>query len=340
MHSSPSPRQQRRLLAVGLLATAALTMTACGSGSPSGAAPAESAGSANAPGSDAEAVRIGYFPLVHTSTVVNADQSGLLEEHGITAELVQTQGGAAVIPALTAGDVDIAYANYTSALLAAQKGLPIVLFAGNDVGAEDHGIYVNPNAGIESIADLKGKRFAVNNLQNIGSVAILAQAQEAGLEPGDINIVEMPYPDMAAAVQNGNVDAIWQVEPFQALAEEAGLVRIGDLFDGAADDMPVAGWVTTRQFAEQHPEVLEGFQSALDSSMSELEGDRNAFTELVPTYTSVSADVVENIELPQFAAELDVDRLQDGADLMLKYDLIQEALDVHDATHSTTEGSK
>lgn len=67
----------------------------------------------------------------------------------------------------------------------------------------------------------------------------------------------MPYPDMAAAVQNGNVDAIWQVEPFQAVSEQAGLVKIGNLFDGPAADMPVAGWITTRDYAEANPEVID-----------------------------------------------------------------------------------
>lgn len=248
------------LVSAGLLSLAALALASCSSGSPSGVDSGSSAAGsapAQAVAGEQQEVSIGYFPLVHTSTLVNAEEEGYLAEAGIDAELVQTQGGAAAIPALASGNVDVTYANYTSALLAAQQGLPIVLIAGNDVGADDHGIYVDPGSGIEDIADLKGKSFAVNNLQNIGTVALYAQLEEAGLSPQDVEVLEMPYPDMAAAVQNGNVDAIWQVEPFQAVSEQAGLVKIGNLFAGPAADMPVAGWITTRDYAEANPEVID-----------------------------------------------------------------------------------
>lgn len=163
----------RHLVSAGLLSIAALALTACGSGSPSDAGSASEGSSAPAQAASGElqTVSIGYFPLVHTSTIVNADEAGHLEESGIDAELVQTQGGAAAIPALASGNVDVTYANYTSALLAVQQGLPIVLIAGNDVGADDHGIYVDPDSGIEDIADLKGKSFAMNNLQTGGILA-------------------------------------------------------------------------------------------------------------------------------------------------------------------------
>ncbi|WP_313823399.1 ABC transporter substrate-binding protein [Citricoccus sp.] len=328
--------RRRGLLAAGALSVAALTLTACGSGSPS-SAEADAAGSSSATGAGSgglEPVNIGYFPLVHTSTLVNADEQGYLEEVGIDAELTQTQGGAAAIPALASGNVDVTYANYTSALLAAQQGLPIVLIAGNDVGADDHGIYVGPDSGIEEIADLKGKSFAVNNLQNIGTVALYAQLEEAGLSPADVEVMEMPYPDMAAAVQNGNVDAVWQVEPFQVVAEQEGLVKIGNLFDGPAADMPVAGWITTRDYAEANPEIITGLRDSLSRSIEDLDGNREAFAALVPEFTTVTAEVVEEIELPVFSAELDLEKLQQGADLMLEYDLIDEALDVQGTAYT------
>lgn len=325
---------RRQFIAGAALTAAALALTGCGAGSTSGAAAdggAASTATTQGPGATSEPVRIGYFPLVHTSSMVHAEEAGYLEENGITVELVQTQGGAAAIPALASGDVDITYTNYTSALLAAQKGLPIVMIAGNDIGAGDHGIFVDPDSGIKDVEALKGKSFAVNNLQNIGTVAILSQLEEAGIGPQDVDILEMPYPDMAAAVQNGNVDAIWQVEPFQALSEEAGLVKIGDLFTGPAQDMPVAGWVATRDFAEENPEVIKGLQASLARSMEDLSGDRAALEDLVPTFTTVSPEVVKQIELPEFSAELDLEQLQRGADLMLEYELIKDPLDVQGA---------
>jgi ABC-type nitrate/sulfonate/bicarbonate transport system substrate-binding protein len=142
-----------------------LILTACG-------ASAEEEGAA-------AAVRVGYFPLIHTATAVRADETGLFEAEELDAELVQTSGSAAAIPALVLGESDFTYTNYTSALLAAEQDLPVQLVAGNDVRVEDHGIYVAEDSKLSEPADLAGKAVAVNNLQNIGTVAVHAQLEDA-----------------------------------------------------------------------------------------------------------------------------------------------------------------
>ncbi|QTG81251.1 ABC transporter substrate-binding protein [Arthrobacter crystallopoietes] len=311
-------RRSIKMTTVGaVLTTAALALSACGGGA--------SAGSGD---ESAEQLQLGYFPLVHTSTAVNADESGIFADNGLDVELVPTQGGAAAIPALVSGSVDLTYTNYTSALLAVEQGLPIRLVAGNDVGKADHGIFVAKDSGIGTVADLKGKTFAVNNLQNIGTVAINSLLEEAGMQTSDVKLVEMPYPDMQAALERGAVDAIWQVEPFQASATAAGLVKIGDLFTGPVADMPVGGWITTEKFAQENPEAIAAFQESISASAEDLQGNRERLGELVPTFTKVTADVVEAIEMPRFQGELDTQQLQKTADLMFEYKIIDSELDI------------
>ncbi|MFI7482511.1 ABC transporter substrate-binding protein [Kocuria sp. M1R5S2] len=309
----------RRPVLLPVLAVLSLGLAGCGGGAE---ADDEEGG--------AEAVRIGYFPLVHTATAVHAEETGLFEAENLDAELVPTGGGASAVPALISGELDITYANYTSALLAAEKGLPLRLVAGNDVGATDHGIYVVAGSDISRPADLAGRTVAVNNLQNIGTVAVYAQLEDAGLDPEDVDLVEMPLPDMSAALERGEVDAIWQVEPFQAVAEAAGHQKIFDLFSGPVADMPVAGWVTTEKFAQENPEVVAAFERAISASAEELQGDRERLVELVPTFTQVSAETVEQVELPVYAGELDLERLQRTADLMQQYGITGGELEVSD----------
>lgn len=275
-----------------------------------------------------ESVTIGYFPLVHTATVVQASEAGYLEESGIAAELMQTEGGAAAIPSLISGDVDILYSNYTSILLAAEQGLPVTLVAGNDVAKDDHGIFVPEDSDVEELADFAGKSFAVNNLQNIGTVSVYAQLEAIGMSHDSVNLVEMPNPDMTPAATNGNVDIIWQVEPFQTIAKQSGLKRIGNMFDGPAADMPVGGWVTTQQFAQEHPEVLAAFREALAKSAEDLQGNHELHLELVPQYTEIDDAVAQDLTLPHYDTELDIDALQYGADLMKQYEITSTAVDV------------
>src|SRR5690625_1172313 len=304
----------------GAIAIAALALSACGSADANN----ETAGTSG----ELSEVTIGYFPLVHTATIVYADEAGYLEDGGLAAELTQTEGGAAAIPSLVSGEVDILYSNYTSILLAAEQGLPVTMVAGNDVATDDHGIFVPAESERTEISDLAGKSFAVNNLQNIGTVSIYAQLEEHGISPDTIDLVEMPNPDMAPAAANGNVDAIWQVEPFQTIAEQSGLERIGDMFTGPTADMPVGGWVTTEQFAQENPELIEAFREALERSANDLQDNHELHLELVPEYTEIDDPVAEELTLPHYDTQLDVEALQNGADMMEKYDIISEPLDV------------
>ncbi|RFU20391.1 ABC transporter substrate-binding protein [Geodermatophilus marinus] len=312
----------RRRAALALGCTAALALAACGSDD-TGAA----AGGGGGEGGTT-AVTVGYFPLVHTATAVEAQETGLFEEAGLDVTLEQTAGGAQAIPSLIAGEYDITYGNYTSALLAAQQGLPVRILAGNDVGAEDHAIMVASDSPYQSPADLEGARVAVNNLQNIGTVAVNAVLEDAGVDISTVEYLELPYPDMAAALDAGDVDAIWQVEPFQAASLAAGHRVLFPLFSGPVEDMPVAGWLTTEQYAQENPEAVEAFRESVAEAMTELDGNRERLVELVPTYSQVPAEVVEQVALPAWDADADAEQLQEMSDLMLEYGIISEEFDV------------
>jgi ABC-type nitrate/sulfonate/bicarbonate transport system substrate-binding protein len=315
-------RSPRRFAGAALGSIAVLVLAACGS----------SAGAGDGGGGGGEAgptqLTVGYFPLVHTATAVEAEEAGHFADAGLDVELQQTAGGAQAIPSLVAGELDITYGNYTSALLAAQQGLPVRILAGNDVGADDHALMVAPDAPYQGPADLSGARIAVVNLSNIGTIAINAVLEDAGVDISTIQYVELPFPDMAAALSAGDVDAIWQVEPFQASALASGARVLFKMFEGPVEGMPVAGWLTTEQYAQENPDVIEAFRTALDASITDLDGNRERLVELVPTYTQVPAPVVEQVALPDFDSTVDADQLQKMADLMLEYDVIDEEFDV------------
>lgn len=317
-----APTLSRRTVALTVPAVLALALVACQSGSPSGTT--QTATTEGRAGT----LRVGYFPLMHTASVVNASEAGHFEDAGLDVELVPTGGGAEAIPSLVSGGLDVVYGNYTSALLASQQGLQVEIVAGNDVGSLDHGIMVAADSDLAGAVDLAGARVAVNNLQNIGTVAVSALVEEAGGDPSSIRFVEMPFPNMQAALDAGQVDATWQVEPFRTISLQAGQVELMPLFSGPAADMPVAGWLTTTAFAGQNPETVAAFREALGASMVELQDDRERLVELVPTFTQVPAEVVEKAAVPLWNNEVDVERLTQLADLMLEYGVIDEPIDV------------
>ena len=319
----PDRPRPRRAVMTALGGVAAVVLAACGESEP------DTAQDASAASSDSTIqLSVGYFPLMHSATIVHADEAGLLEAQGLDVELIQTGGGAQAIPPLIAGEYDITYSNYTSALLATQQGLPLRIASANDVGADDQAVMVRADSAFKGPADLAGARIAVNTLKNIGTVGISAALEDAGVDPSTAQFVELPFPDMAAALTNDDVDAIWLPEPFRSMALSVGHRILFSPFVGPLEGMPVAGWMTTEKFARENPEAIERFQRAIAASVEELQGNRERVVELVPTYTQVPAAVVSTAALPVWTSQMDVEQLQEMADLMERYAIIDEPFDV------------
>lgn len=303
------------------LLSSALLLAACGGGDE--ASPAASGG-----GGGASTATVAYLPLVAVATAFRAESEGLFADAGLDVTLEPVPGGAQAIPSLVSGDFDLIYSNYVSLIVAASKGLPLRVVAGNDVGADDHGIFVAAGSDITGVADLAGKRVAVNALNNLGTVLIKNLVKDAGGDPDAVQFLELPFPDMGAALDRGDIDAMWQVEPFQARALGAGATKLVDLFSGPNEGLPVAGWATTQEFAGSSPDAVEAFRSGLAGGSEALNADPSLLQQIVPTYSMVPADVVAKISPPQFEAEADPVVLQRLADLMREFGVLTEPYDV------------
>ena len=71
---------------------------------------------------------------------------------------------------------------------------------------------------IQNAKDLVGKTVAVNNLNNIGDTSVRAGVRAAGGDPKQVKFIEVPFPDMPAALAEHRIEAGWVVEPDHRVA--------------------------------------------------------------------------------------------------------------------------
>ncbi|MCQ1947414.1 MULTISPECIES: ABC transporter substrate-binding protein [unclassified Arthrobacter] len=305
--------------------TAVLALAACGSGSPSGEA--EDTGEAG--GGELTQVTVGVIPIVDVAPIYLGVQEGFFEAEGLELELQPAQGGAAIVPAVMSGSMDFGFSNISSMLLAKSKGLDVqVVSAGaastGEDGADFGGILVNPDAGIETAADLAGKKVAVNTLNNINDTTVRASVRKAGGDPSGIEFVELAFPDMQAALERGQVDAIQVVEPFLTGGQNAGSIPIASNYVDAADDLTVAAYFTTSAKAEDDAETVEKFTAAMNKSLEYAEENPDAVREVLLTYTKIDAETAKALTLPSFTTEINRAGVETLAELSLSDGLISE----------------
>ncbi|MCC3301981.1 ABC transporter substrate-binding protein [Arthrobacter sp. zg-Y895] len=305
--------------------TAVLALAACGSGSPSGEA--EDTGEAG--GGDLTQVTVGVIPIVDVAPIYLGVQEGFFEEEGLELELQPAQGGAAIVPGVMSGSMDFGFSNISSMLVAKSKGLDVqVVTAGaastGEDGADFGGILVNPDAGIETAADLAGKKVAVNTLNNINDTTVRAAVRKAGGDPSGIEFVELAFPDMQAALERGQVDAIQVVEPFLTGGQNAGSTPIASNYVDTAEDLTVAGYFTTSAKAEDDAETVEKFTAAMNKSLEYAEENPDAVREVLLTYTKIDAETAKALTLPSFTTEINRAGVETLAELSLSDGLISE----------------
>jgi NitT/TauT family transport system substrate-binding protein len=317
---------RRRTLA--LSAVPLLLLAACG-GESDDAEPAGGGGGAE----EVTDVSVGVIPILDVAPIYVGQEQGFFEECGLNLTLETAQGGAAIVPGVVSGEFQFGFSNITSLLVAAGEGLPLRGVANGVASTGDPetdfgAVVALPDSGIEDAADLAGKRVAVNTLNNIGTTTINASVEQAGGDPGSVEYVELPFPEMPAALEQGNVDAVWVVEPFFTLATDAGAEPVAYNFVDAADQLTVAMYFTSEQYAAENADAVECFSSAMAESLQYAQDNPDAAREAITSYTEIDPAIVEQLRLPDWPAEVNRESVEQLAELSVQDGLIDEVPDL------------
>jgi NitT/TauT family transport system substrate-binding protein len=152
-------------------------------------------------------------------------QAGIFKKHGLTLELLFTQGSGETMQAVIAGSVDIGTGIGTyGAMGAFSKGAPVRAIANATTGAHDLYWYVRADSPVRSLKDAAGKTIAYSTSGSSTNVIVLALAKEAGvaLKP---TATGSPGNTMTA-VMSGQVDIGWSSPPLGVEALDQGKIRL------------------------------------------------------------------------------------------------------------------
>lgn len=124
---------------------------------------------------------------------------------------------------LMAGRVQAAYMLAPLVMDLTDKRIPLkIVSLGHRSGAV---IMVRTDSSYQSFAELKGKRIAIPSRFAVDFLFLRKMLARENMDHNDIEILEMPPPDMPAALYANAVDAYCTGEPFGAAAEQAGYAR-------------------------------------------------------------------------------------------------------------------
>jgi NitT/TauT family transport system substrate-binding protein len=254
-------------------------------------------------------VKVGVIPIVDVAPIYLGQQKGFFTNRKIQLTMESGQGGAAIVPGVVSGQFQFGFSNFTSLLIAQTKNVPIkVVSAGvastGKAGADFGGVTVNKDSPIKTAADLAGKKIAVNTLKNIGDTTIRESVRKAGGDPSKISFVEMPFPNMPAALANGQVDAAWVVEPQLSQVTAAGGRVVAWNYVDAAPNLTVAAYFASTKLIADSPDLVKRFTEAINESLAYADAHPDEVRAVLASYTKIDAKVRDSLTLPKWPTEI------------------------------------
>ncbi|WP_433285167.1 ABC transporter substrate-binding protein [Pseudonocardia sp. CA-142604] len=309
------------------VAAAALLTTACGGGS----------GSAPQAGEDGlTPLRIAETAGAPLNFLTYGDEQGHFANAGIDLDISSSTGGATVIPQLMSGDLDVAGSNIVSGIIAISQGLPIQMVSAGSSTSEDpaqdfSALMVAPISTVTGIGQLAGQKVAVNSLRNINDIVLGNQLQQAGLSYDSVQFVEIPFPDMAPAIQRGDVAAGMLIEPFVTVAEGQGLKIIGRPYSDLRPGLQIGTYLMRQDLVRSDPDLVQRFQQAVKATADSIASDPQSFRNALPRISQTDPGLAEKVRINLWRGASDRESLQLVMDLMVQYKLIDAPVDLDQA---------
>jgi NitT/TauT family transport system substrate-binding protein len=226
-------------------------------------------------------VTIGYFAnLTHAQAVLEV-ASGELERALAPAKLETKvfNAGPSLIEALFAGAIDIGYVGPGPVISAftrsGGRGIRVV------AGAAANGVVVvaRKGSGIQSLADLRGRRVATPQLGNTQDISARHYLTSVLKQTSLDNVVPVDNAEQASMFSRGEIDAAWAPEPWgQRLIAETGATLVGeekDLWPTA--ELLITLVVTTPEFLAAHGDIVDRVLRVHQTWTKRLEADSDKY---------------------------------------------------------------
>jgi NitT/TauT family transport system substrate-binding protein len=254
-------------------------------------------------------LKVSVLPIANVAPLYLGVKKGFFREERLDVKPQIAQTGAATIAAIVSGNNQFGYSTTTSHAQAAAKGLPLrsvaqAAVAAHSAGDSFAGLMVKANGPIRRPQDLAGKTIAINGLGSVNQVTVDAALRRRRVDTSHIRYVEIPLPNMAAALSAGRVDAADVVEPFLTIGEGKGERSLLDNYREAAPDLTIGTYLTTGQFVKAYPDVVRRFARAMNRSLRYAASHPDEVRSVILTYTEISPAVAKKMKLPVWRTRL------------------------------------
>lgn len=280
-------------------------------------------------------MRVGIIPISGNAAYYAADKLGYFAAENLTVNSQTIRGGAAAIPAMVGGSLDVTYSNGTSIVQAIERGIDLRIFIEGTImtsAPPDPGALLKRKGDpIRNGKDVEGKVIAVNALRDVQWMFVKAWISATGGDPDKVQIIEFALPAMVDAIKQKRVDAALIIDPYMTVALDDPALDLLDwpmskVFPGG----PVAFFAVTPQLTQTRPNDVRAFVRAYKRGAAWVNANegKQPFYDLVAGFTGLNADLVRRMKPVPVPADINAATLPRLTTLMRQTGLLSGNVDL------------
>ena len=278
-------------------------------------------------------IRVTYIPIANYTPLLVARDKGYFGDENLSVTWSPVAQGAVSVEAVFGGSAEVGGSAVFETMVARGNGLDLMfLAAGVHTKTEppdNNGVLVRTDDSVRTPADLAGKKISAGLLNSINYIHMVEWLQKKGVDAGKIEFLEIPFPQMADALFQKRLDAVWNVEPFVTFMTKSGKARVlAYPFIDNIPGMDVANYMAKESWIKANPDVARRFRRAIDRATVFLaNAPKEERDDWIAKFTGMKLDVVKEVTLPVFSTEFNVPSLQANLDLAVRHKMMK-AFDV------------
>lgn len=238
---------------------------------------------------------------VYDPVYVAVDQ-GFFEEQGIYVEIIgDVLGGPTAIQAVASGSADAGLSSLPALINANASGLAVQGVSDIQSAIDDQPLevfFVHADSSIKSVADLRGKKLAVNLWRSSFHYTLLMALEQEDLTEDDVTFVLLPFDKQGQALAQQQVDVIGLMQPYTSMVEATYGDEVRELFN-AIDVFGTKQFTThfvNREWAEHNPEQAEAFVGGIVDAIEWIQDHPDEARSIIASYTGIDEQYIPDYQ--------------------------------------------
>lgn len=276
-------------------------------------------------------ITIGFTGVIDYLPLFVAADEGFFEDQGLEVTLQRMPTGSSIPPGLLSDSLQIGGVAAPVAVQAKAGGFPMKVIFGVGVANEEHPnawIVAHADSGIDEPADLSGKRIGIPAINSLFHVLLNEWLEIHDVDTDSITVVEVPFGQTADVLRSGRIDASAASQPHVNRIVSSGDGYVVAPYTGQIhSDLLVGVYAVTEDWISANPETPARFAAAMVQAIEFIENNHDQALASAATHLNLAPEILAEIPLPQFHAEVLPSQLQFWSDVSLRQGLIDEAVD-------------